>query len=180
MLISSALFAARLFTFTAGGDQASYIGINGPVYFSQSLFDAIIYGSTPEFFPAPLRGMRDILLPSFPMLIHVRYCKWSNIFLGSCFLDHCTLGSRQRAAMQHKRRTVPCRWWRICGHPLHLLAAKTVYRWLKLLSDRPVTRTPLSTCTEMSTGFGKVKMPRSPLTCRGLLALTLQRAGVLK
>ena len=155
MLISSALFAAMLFTFTVVDDQASYIGINGLVYFFQSMFNAILYGSTPESFPAPVRGMRDSLLPSYLMLIHVRYCEWSGIFLGSYFLNYCTLGSRRRAAAQHKRRTVPCRWRCIRGHPLHLLAAKTVYRWPKLLSDRPVTRTPLSTCTEMSCGIWK-------------------------
>lgn len=56
MLISSALFAAMLFTFTTVSDEASYIGVSGLVYFFQSIFNAILYGSTPEFFPAPIRG----------------------------------------------------------------------------------------------------------------------------
>lgn len=56
LLISSALFGAMLFTFTAVHDQPSYIGINGLVYFFQSMFNAILYGWTPEGFPAPVRG----------------------------------------------------------------------------------------------------------------------------
>lgn len=56
MIISSAIFGAMLFTFTAVSDQGSYIGINGLVYFFQSMFNAILYGSTPEYFPAPVRG----------------------------------------------------------------------------------------------------------------------------
>lgn len=56
MIISSGLFGAMLFTFTAVSSQGSYIGINGLVYFFQSMFNAILYGSTPEFFPAPVRG----------------------------------------------------------------------------------------------------------------------------
>ncbi|ETN38121.1 uncharacterized protein HMPREF1541_07745 [Cyphellophora europaea CBS 101466] len=56
LLLSSALFGAMLFTFTAVNDQPSYIGINGLVYFFQSMFNAILYGWTPESFPAPVRG----------------------------------------------------------------------------------------------------------------------------
>jgi MFS family permease len=56
MILSSALFGAMLFTFTAVNSQASYIGINGLVYFFQSMFNAILYGATPELFPAPVRG----------------------------------------------------------------------------------------------------------------------------
>lgn len=56
LLLSSALFGAMLFTFTAVNDQPSYIGINGLVYFFQSMFNAILYGWTPEGFPAPVRG----------------------------------------------------------------------------------------------------------------------------
>ena len=56
LLASSALFGACLFIFTAVHDQASYIGINGLVYFFQSTFNAILYGWTPEGFPAPVRG----------------------------------------------------------------------------------------------------------------------------
>jgi hypothetical protein len=56
MIVSSALFGAMLFTFTAVNSQASYIGIQGLVYFFQSMFNALLYGMTPEFFPAPVRG----------------------------------------------------------------------------------------------------------------------------
>lgn len=56
LLLSSGLFGACLFIFTAVNDQASYIGINGLVYFFQSMFNAILYGWTPEGFPAPVRG----------------------------------------------------------------------------------------------------------------------------
>ena len=56
LLVSSALFGACLFIFTAVNSQASYIGINGLVYFFQSMFNAILYGWTPEGFPAPVRG----------------------------------------------------------------------------------------------------------------------------
>lgn len=57
MILSSGLFGAMLFTFTTVNSQGSYIGINGLVYFFQSMFNAILYGATPEFFPAPVRGM---------------------------------------------------------------------------------------------------------------------------
>lgn len=57
MILSSGLFGAMLFTFTAVSSQGTYIGINGLVYFFQSMFNAILYGATPEFFPAPVRGM---------------------------------------------------------------------------------------------------------------------------
>ncbi|ERF73489.1 hypothetical protein EPUS_04112 [Endocarpon pusillum Z07020] len=56
MLGSSALFAATLFIFTAVDTQAKYIGVNGLVYFFQSMFNAVLYGWTPEAYPAPIRG----------------------------------------------------------------------------------------------------------------------------
>lgn len=56
MTISSALFGAMLFTFTAVHTKATYIGINALVYVFQSMFNSILYGATPEFFPAPVRG----------------------------------------------------------------------------------------------------------------------------
>ncbi|KAJ1323291.1 MFS-type transporter-like protein [Microdochium nivale] len=56
MIVSSALFGAMLFTFTAVNSANSYIGISGLVYCFQSMFNAILYGMTPEFFPAPIRG----------------------------------------------------------------------------------------------------------------------------
>lgn len=56
LLVSSALFGAMLFTFTAVDSPGTYVGINGLVYFFQSMFNAILYGWTPEGFPAPIRG----------------------------------------------------------------------------------------------------------------------------
>ena len=56
LFISSALFGAMLFTFTVVNTEAKRIGINGLVYFFQSMFNAILYGWTPEAFPAPIRG----------------------------------------------------------------------------------------------------------------------------
>lgn len=56
LLVSSALFGVCLFIFTVVHDQASYIAINALVYFFQSMFNAILYGWTPEGFPAPVRG----------------------------------------------------------------------------------------------------------------------------
>lgn len=56
LFVSSALFGATLFIFTVVNSEASYIGINGLVYFFQSMFNALLYGTTPEMFPAPIRG----------------------------------------------------------------------------------------------------------------------------
>lgn len=56
MVISSALMAISLFLFAAVNTQASNIGLNLMEYFFQSMFNAILYGWTPEVFPAPIRG----------------------------------------------------------------------------------------------------------------------------
>ena len=56
MLGSSAMFGASLFVFTAVDTQAKFIGVNGLVYFFQSMFNAVLYGWTPEAYPAPIRG----------------------------------------------------------------------------------------------------------------------------
>ncbi|KAJ9636629.1 hypothetical protein H2204_005229 [Knufia peltigerae] len=56
LLASSLLFGACLFIFTVVKDEASYIGISGLEYFFQSMFNAILYGWTPEVFPASVRG----------------------------------------------------------------------------------------------------------------------------
>lgn len=47
---------ASLFIFAAVRSEATYIGINGVEYFFQSMFNAVLYGWTPEAFPAPIRG----------------------------------------------------------------------------------------------------------------------------
>ncbi|KAI9677053.1 MAG: hypothetical protein M1817_006892 [Caeruleum heppii] len=56
MVISSALMATSLFLFAAVNSPASNIGFNAMEYFFQSLFNAVLYGWTPEAFPAPVRG----------------------------------------------------------------------------------------------------------------------------
>jgi len=56
MVISSALMATSLFLFAAVNTQASNIGFNAMEYFFQSMFNAVLYGWTPEAFPAPIRG----------------------------------------------------------------------------------------------------------------------------
>lgn len=56
MVISSGLMAASLFIFSVVNTEASNIGINAMEYFFQSMFNAVLYGWTPEAFPAPIRG----------------------------------------------------------------------------------------------------------------------------
>ena len=56
MVISSVLMATSLFLFAAINTQAANVGLNLMEYFFQSMFNAILYGWTPEIFPAPIRG----------------------------------------------------------------------------------------------------------------------------
>ncbi|EGP82662.1 unnamed protein product [Zymoseptoria tritici ST99CH_1A5] len=56
MMISSALMGVSIFLFSAANSQASNIGLNTMEYFFQSMFNAVLYGWTPEVFPAPVRG----------------------------------------------------------------------------------------------------------------------------
>jgi MFS family permease len=56
MLGSSAMMGASLFIFAAVNTQAKYIGTSGLEYFFQSMFNAVLYGWTPEAYPAPIRG----------------------------------------------------------------------------------------------------------------------------
>ncbi|KAI4113905.1 MAG: hypothetical protein LQ345_005211 [Seirophora villosa] len=56
MVISSALMATSLFLFSAINTEASNVGLNIMEYFFQSMFNAILYGWTPEAYPAPIRG----------------------------------------------------------------------------------------------------------------------------
>ncbi|KAI4184700.1 MAG: hypothetical protein L6R41_004561 [Letrouitia leprolyta] len=56
MVVSSALMGVSLFLFSAINTQASNVGINIMEYFFQSMFNAILYGWTPEAYPAPIRG----------------------------------------------------------------------------------------------------------------------------
>lgn len=56
MVDSSALMAISLFLFAAVNTEASNIALNAMEYFFQSMFNAVLYGWTPEAFPAPIRG----------------------------------------------------------------------------------------------------------------------------
>ncbi|KAK4993810.1 hypothetical protein LTR50_000023 [Elasticomyces elasticus] len=56
MVISSGLMGASIFIFSAVNNEASNIGLNIMEYFFQSMFNAVLYGWTPEVFPAPIRG----------------------------------------------------------------------------------------------------------------------------
>lgn len=56
MGISAALMAVSIFVFSAVNSQPANIGLNMMEYFFQSMFNAVLYGWTPEVFPAPVRG----------------------------------------------------------------------------------------------------------------------------
>ena len=56
MVGSSALMGISLFLFATVNTHASNIGLNVMEYFFQSMFNAVLYGWTPEAFPAPIRG----------------------------------------------------------------------------------------------------------------------------
>lgn len=56
MVGSSALMGVSLFLFATVNTEASNIGLNAMEYFFQSMFNAVLYGWTPEAFPAPVRG----------------------------------------------------------------------------------------------------------------------------
>ena len=56
MMLSSALMAVSIFVFSTVNSAASNIGLNVMEYFFQSMFNAVLYGFTPEAFPGPIRG----------------------------------------------------------------------------------------------------------------------------
>ncbi|KAK0130044.1 hypothetical protein ONS96_000582 [Cadophora gregata f. sp. sojae] len=56
MVFSAAMMGISLFLFSTVNTQASNIGFNLMEYFFQSMFNAVLYGWTPEAFPAPVRG----------------------------------------------------------------------------------------------------------------------------
>lgn len=56
MVFSSGLMGASLFIFTTVNSQASNIGLNVLEYVFQTIFNAVLYGWTPESYPAPIRG----------------------------------------------------------------------------------------------------------------------------
>lgn len=56
MVVASALMGVSIFLFSAVNSYASNVGFNVMEYFFQSMFNAVLYGWTPEAFPAPIRG----------------------------------------------------------------------------------------------------------------------------
>ncbi|KKY22338.1 putative membrane transporter [Diplodia seriata] len=56
MAVSAGLMGASIFIFASVNTEASNIGLNAMEYFFQSMFNAVLYGWTPEAFPAPVRG----------------------------------------------------------------------------------------------------------------------------
>ncbi|KAK0661908.1 putative MFS-type transporter PB1E7.08c [Lasiodiplodia hormozganensis] len=56
MAVSAGLMGASIFIFASVNSEASNIGLNAMEYFFQSMFNAVLYGWTPEAFPAPVRG----------------------------------------------------------------------------------------------------------------------------
>lgn len=56
MVLSSAMMGISIFLFSSVNSAASNIGFNVMEYFFQSMFNAVLYGWTPEAFPAPIRG----------------------------------------------------------------------------------------------------------------------------
>ncbi|KAF2855818.1 MFS general substrate transporter [Plenodomus tracheiphilus IPT5] len=56
MVFSSALMAVSIFLFSSVNSAASNTGLNIMEYFFQSMFNSVLYGWTPEAFPAPIRG----------------------------------------------------------------------------------------------------------------------------
>jgi MFS family permease len=56
MVLSSAMMGVTIFLFSSVNSAASNIGFSLLEYFFQSMFNAVLYGWTPEAFPAPIRG----------------------------------------------------------------------------------------------------------------------------
>ncbi|KAJ5041496.1 uncharacterized protein L3040_005081 [Drepanopeziza brunnea f. sp. 'multigermtubi'] len=71
MVIASALMAVSLFLFTTVNTQAANIGFNLMEYFFQSMFNAVLYGWTPEAFPAPVRGTASGIASFFGRLFSI-------------------------------------------------------------------------------------------------------------
>ena len=56
MVLSSLLMSLSIFAFSTINTATSNITLNATEYFFQSMFNAVLYGWTPEAFPAPIRG----------------------------------------------------------------------------------------------------------------------------
>lgn len=56
MTLSSGFMGCSILAFSSVNSQASNIGLNALEHFFQSMFNAVLYGWTPEVFPAEIRG----------------------------------------------------------------------------------------------------------------------------
>lgn len=56
MSIASGLMGTSIFLFATVDTVAKHLGLFTLEYFFQSMFNAVLYGWTPEAFPAPVRG----------------------------------------------------------------------------------------------------------------------------
>lgn len=56
MVLSSGLMGASIFLLSVVNTRAKNEGLFTMEYFFQSMFNAVLYGWTPEAFPAPIRG----------------------------------------------------------------------------------------------------------------------------
>lgn len=56
MVLASGLMGASIFLFSTVDSVAKNLGLFTMEYFFQSMFNAVLYGWTPEAFPAPVRG----------------------------------------------------------------------------------------------------------------------------
>ncbi|GAA6019701.1 hypothetical protein JCM10207_009234 [Rhodosporidiobolus poonsookiae] len=56
MVLSAGLMGASLFLFSTVDSMAAFTGMNLFEYWCQSLYAALLYASTPEYFPAKIRG----------------------------------------------------------------------------------------------------------------------------
>lgn len=56
MVISSALMGVSLFLYSVVDTQAGNVGFNALEYIAQSMFNAILYMTTPELYPSYVRG----------------------------------------------------------------------------------------------------------------------------
>lgn len=56
MIVASALMGTSFFLFAAINTQTANVGLSVMEYFFQSMFNSVLYGWTPEAFPAEVRG----------------------------------------------------------------------------------------------------------------------------
>ncbi|PPJ51965.1 hypothetical protein CBER1_10089 [Cercospora berteroae] len=71
MTISSGLMGLSIIFFSMTNSPASNIGLNAMEYFFQSMFNAVLYGFTPEVFPAEIRGTATGLATTWGRLFSI-------------------------------------------------------------------------------------------------------------